>query len=546
MTVRLGIDLGTTYSSISWYDEYNSRVDTIDLDCADGLKMVRSVVYYPGPQESPVIGEAAWNAMKQFPERVIVGVKRAMGTDYRTEMIDGVDHTAPQVSAEILKALARDAALSLGQDVKDVIITVPAYFGDNERAATEEAGKLAGLNVLGLLPEPHAAALAFAVDKVANIDDKHLLVYDLGGGTFDVTMIHARLGAGTGDGKSLKIETLCKEGNARLGGLDWDRALLEIVAEKALQQFDVDVRQDPKNEVFLLDNCEKAKRFLSRTNSVSIVADMANHAVEVSRSEFEDRTSALLLQTEMLLDQVLDDFARMMWKEERKKAGEPVADTDPIPDADKQRYVALIDVMLTGGSSRMPMVRKLIEAKMGRPPLQHGNPELLVTIGAAYQAHLLEGKAISRPIPDAAGNVNLTPIQVQPGGISDTSFYSVGVEVLRPDSQGQLARFNSILVPKGTPYGRDVVSKDFGVAEDGVTEIYIILYKGESNKTEECEQLATFIITGLPGGRRRGAPVQLALGYDNNGILRGKATDMQSGREVQIAVERGQTACVPA
>ncbi|HEX3990748.1 MAG TPA: Hsp70 family protein, partial [Acetobacteraceae bacterium] len=191
MPVRCGIDLGTTYSSISWFDPYNNRVDTIDLETADGAKVIRSVVYYPGQGDPVVVGETAWNARQQFPERVVVGIKRSMGMGYRTAAIDGVEYTPPQVSAEILKVLARDAQAYLGEEVKDVVITVPAYFGDNERAATLEAGQLAGLNVLALLPEPHAAALAFAVDKVADIVDRYLLVYDLGGGTFDVTLIHA-------------------------------------------------------------------------------------------------------------------------------------------------------------------------------------------------------------------------------------------------------------------------------------------------------------------------------------------------------------------
>ena len=516
MAVRGGIDLGTTYSSISWYDRYNNRVDTIDLECADGAKIVRSVVYYPGPGEAPVIGETAWNAKKQFVERVIAGIKRSMGSGYRTHPIDGVEYTPPQISAEILKVLAHDAEVFLGEQVRDVVVTVPAYFGDNERAATEEAGKLAGLNMLATLPEPHAAALAFAIDKVATIADKHLLVYDLGGGTFDVTLIHAKSEPSAANGIGLSIDTLCKDGNASLGGLDWDRALAEIVAEKAMQSFGVDVWQDPKNEATLLDNCEKAKRHLSKTNSVSVVADLANHAVEVSRSEFEARTSPLLLQTEMLLDKVLED-------------------------AQKQHGVGVagIDVLLTGGSSKMPMVRQMIQAKIGKPPLQHGNPELLVTIGAAYWAYLLEGGTITKQIPDQAGVPQPTQIAVKPGGITDISAYDVGIEVLRPDSQGKLAPFNLVLLNTGARYG-ETVDREFRVAEDGVTEVNIVLYKGGSNDIGQCEQLMTFTISGLPSGRRKGAPVKVTLGYDSSGILRGKAVDVMTGREAEIVVDRSK------
>jgi molecular chaperone DnaK len=516
MAVRGGIDLGTTYSSISWYDAYNNRADTIDLETADGAKVLRSVVYYPGPGQTPVVGDTAWNAKRQFPDRAIVGIKRSMGTDYKTPPLDGVQYTPPQVSAEILKALVKDAQAYLGEEVKDVIITVPAYFGDNERAATEEAGKLAGLNVLTTLPEPHAAALAFAVDKVALIQDRHLLVYDLGGGTFDVTLIHARTEPGAGNALDLKIETLCKDGNMSLGGLDWDRALAEIVAEKVMQAHGLDVQQDPANEAVLMDNCEKAKRHLSRTNSVSIVADSAGHAVEVTRSEFEARTSALLLQTEMLLDKVIDD-------------------------AEKQHGVTKdrIEVLLTGGASKMPMVREMVEAKMGRAPIQHGNPELLVTIGAAYYAHLLTGKPVPKPVPQDDGTVEQKDVVVKQGGLTDISAYAVGVEVLRPDGKGGMGHFNAVVVPSGARYG-EVFNKEFSVVEDGVTEIHIVLYKGDSPNLDQCEQLMSVTISGLPPGRPARLPVVVTMSYDDGGILRGKAKDVTTGKDVDIVFDRSK------
>ncbi len=372
MPVRCGIDLGTTYSAISWYDGFNNRVDTIDLESADGAKILRSVVYYPGGGHPPVVGDAAWNAARQAPDRVVVGIKRSMGTGFMVGPIDGERYSPPQVSAEILKTLAKDAQAFLGEEVKDVIITVPAYFGDNERAATEEAGKLAGLNVLQILPEPHAAALAYAVEKVADVHDKNLLVYDLGGGTFDVTLIRASAG-GSGADVNLKIETLCKDGNAALGGLDWDRILAEIVAEKVQQAHGVDVKQDPKNEAVLLDNCEKAKRLLSKVPSVTVMADLAGHQAEVTVDEFEDRTRDLVMQTRLLVEHVLDEAERAHGIKKDQ-----------------------IEILLTGGSSKMPMVRKMIEGVMGRPPRQYGNPELLVTIGAAYRGHLLDG-TVTRP-----------------------------------------------------------------------------------------------------------------------------------------------------
>ncbi len=510
-----GIDLGTTYTSISYYDENSVDVKTIDLvELADGLKTLRSVIYYPGPGEAPVVGSSAWNAYRQFPDRVVVGIKRSMGSSFTLSM-DGVDLIPQVISAEILKTVVRDAEGFLGEEMKDVVITVPAYFGDAERAATEEAGKLAGLNVLGLLPEPHAAALAYSIEKVANIVDRYLLVYDLGGGTFDVTLIHATTSpdvAAVSNQTNLKIETLCKDGNAALGGLDWDRLLAQLVADKVLAQFGTDILLDPMNEPVLLDNCEKAKRDLSRISQVAIVADMLGHQVTVSRSEFETATSDLLMQTEALLEQVLADA----------EAQHGLAKRD-------------VDVMLTGGSSKMPMVKQMIERVMGKPPFTHKNPELLVTMGAAYWAYLLqEGATIPVPGPGPDG-----PTDVKVISLTDAARYAIGVEVVRPDGQGGYKRFNSVVVPAGAIYGQEFV-KEFRTAEDGMTEIVVALYKGDAAEIDQSEYLAEALISGLPPDRPRGQLVKVILSYDNSGILRGSAIDKASGLQCELVVDHSK------
>ncbi len=513
-----GIDLGTTYTSISYYDENSADVKTIDLvESADGLKTLRSVIYYPGSGEPPVVGSSAWNAYRQFPDRVVVGIKRSMGTSFTLTM-DGIDLTPQVISAEILKTVVRDAEGFLGEELKDVVITVPAYFGDAERAATEEAGKLAGLNVLRLLPEPHAAALAYSIEKVANIVDRHLLVYDLGGGTFDVTLIHATTAsddAASPNQTNLKIETLCKDGNAALGGLDWDRLLSQLVADKVLAQFGVDIMLDPKNEPILLDNCEKAKRDLSRISQVAIVADMLGHQVTVSRSEFENATSDLLMQTEALLEQVL-------------------------ADAESQHGLTKndIDVMLTGGSSKMPMVKQMIERVMGKPPFTHKNPELLVTMGAAYWAYLLqEGATVT--VTDPQDPANKTDVVVKQNGLTDTARYAIGVEVIRSDGQGGYKRFNSVVVPAGATYGQEFV-KEFRTAEDDMTEIVVALYKGDAAELDQCEYLAEAVISGLPPDRPRGQFVKVTLSYDNSGILRGSAVDKATGLQCELVVDHSK------
>lgn len=514
MGLRCGIDLGTTYSAISWYDSANNRVETVDLEAADGNKIIRSVVYYPGAGSSPVVGDTAWNAAKAYPERVIVGIKRAMGTDFKTAPMDGVQYTPEQVSAEILRVLVRDAQTFFAEEVRDVVITVPAYFGDSERAATEEAGKIAGLNVLGLLPEPHAAALAYSIAKVTAIEDRHLLVYDLGGGTFDVTLIHATKEKQVDGTTKLKIDTLCKDGNAQRGGLDWDRVLLDIVAEKARQEYGIDVTQDAKNEAIVLDNCEKAKRDLSRTDEVIIAADQAGHQVKINVREFEDRTSSLLLETQLLLEKVL-------------------------ADAEKQYGIGKdqIDVMLSGGATKMPMVRKMIERVTGKPPLQHGNPELLVTIGAAYWAHLMEAGQVIVPVPKKGDGIQQEIIVVEPGGLTDVSVYAVGVEVVQYDAGGRESYSNAVVIPAGARYNQ-TYEREFYTVRPGQTEVMIRLYKGESPNLSECERLMDFWIRGLPPGRPAGQPINVSLNYDGSGIIRGTAIDLNTSNKCDILFDR--------
>jgi len=535
---RCGIDLGTTYSAISWYDRYNNRVDTMDLNMlADGQRTARSVVYYPGSGQEPVIGETAWNAYRQYPDQVAVGIKRSMGTDYRFKPFDGEEFTPQQVSAEILKALVKDARTALGEDVTEAVITVPAHFGDNERAATEEAGRLAGLKVLALLPEPHAAALAYCIEKATEITDKYLLVYDLGGGTFDVTLIHATTASNAPNALNLKINTLCKRGNCMRGGLDWDRALADIVAEKIAQADGTDVRQDPKNEAALMDNCEKGKRQLGRLSSTSILGDMGQHQVEVTRVEFEARTAAFLLETKMLMEQVLDEAEKGIMDENGKK--------HEIP---KEK----IQILISGGASKMPMVKEMLRTVTNVPLLEHGNPELLVTIGAAYWAFLLGDQDGNQAAPTAPRTIPI-PVPSDDGKSTQTkdltverpidiAAYTVGVEVMRPDGQGNMKPSYCVVVEKNSSSGQKF-EKVLYKTQRGMKEISIVIYKSDepTDNLDQCTELGTFVLSGLPDGGEKGEEVLVRMWHDDNLIfLKGEAIDKKTGQKVDIEIKRRQ------
>ncbi|GJM20866.1 MAG: hypothetical protein DHS20C15_07810 [Planctomycetota bacterium] len=530
MTKRYGIDLGTTYSTISWYDESRQEVKPLPLESEDGeTTSLRSVVYYPESGE-PVMGEVAWNTRKQVPERVIVGIKRKMGEDYQTEEIDGRRRSPQEVSADVLRALKDNAEIEMGEEVTDVVITVPAYFGERQCAATMEAAKMAGLNVLSILSEPHAAAVAFSIEQNSNLTDKHVLVYDLGGGTFDVTLIQPVIPAAFADNNNevqdLKLNTLAKDGNRELGGLDWDEILIDLAAEKCIDQFDVDPRLDPRNAAVLHDNCEKAKRALSKKPAEMIVADLQGHMIEVTRDEFEERSSGLLLQTQMRLEQVLSE-------------------------AEEKHGITRdqIDVLLCGGATRMPRVKAMIQEVMGSEPLEYRNPQLLVACGAAYVSHAIDPQA-SIPLPgpgrEATEEGEEKTVRIAEDSITDITCHAVGIQVIRADENGERKPFNAVVLERGVVFGekRDFVTETLF---DNQAEVCIRLFEGDDQDVEECKHLMDFRIEGLPAGRPRGRPIRTTLWFGLNGVIQGTAVDLETNTEIEIHYDRwGMNTPAPA
>jgi molecular chaperone DnaK len=537
MSIRCGIDLGTTYSAISYYDAYNRRVETIDLEHADGGQIIPSVVYFEAGG-NVVVGEAARSAALYHPERVIPDIKRSMGDDYKTPPIDGKEYTPQEISAEILRVLKEDAETYLGEPVEDVVISVPAYFGDRQRLATREAAELAGLNVLEIIPEPHAAALAFAIDRVRDVENRNVIVYDLGGGTFDVTLImteREELGPGM---TGLRITTLAKDGNRHLGGLDWDEVLARLVADKAVDVHGIkDPHLDAKEKATLLKNCEAAKRQLSRVSSLLVLADLSGHQVEVTRSELERQTRDLVMQTEALLKEVLEDAEQNHGLLTEKRIQEMEAEGTPRAELEDKK----VRLLLCGGATRMPMVEECVTRVMGEEPLHHKNPDLLVAIGAAYRAHLVGAAAEGEA--EGAGPVVETrhgAIALLPGGGDIGN--PVGVEVIEVDDEGNVVRReNVVLIQRGAQY-HEIFEQQFGTAYDGMTEIPLVFYEGDSPDPEKCTRLADVTIEGLPPGRPAGRPVKVRLWYDRDGIVCGQTIDQETGKDVEIKIQRWEAA----
>lgn len=502
MPQRLGIDLGTTFSSVSYYE--NNRIESIDLESADNSKTLPSIVYYPKDGD-PVVGTAAAREAKLNPELVVQLIKREMGeTDYTHK---GSGRTPVEVSADILRTAISEAEDNIGEKVNEILITIPAYFGERERNNTKLAGELAGVNVVSLLPEPHAAALAYSVEKSVDIHNKNLLVFDLGGGTFDVTLIYAENHNG-----NLDIKTLEKSGNKRLGGADWDELLYNLVSGKLHDKYGPSKTSGEKEKAiekaFLMERCEEAKRDLSKLQSKVITGDNPTHQVEVTREEFEKITQDLTYACLMCLEQVLHDA--------ENKHGIDKSD---------------ITVLLCGGSTRMPMIKDMIEKVMEKPSLSYKSPDLLVSMGAAYWTQLSQGKSVKTK--NKSGG--LTEITVKEGALIDQAAFAIGVALQRRDSD---ELFNAEIIPSGTNYDGNKFHLPVETKEDNQTSISFAIFQGDSEDIEDCDRLGEFFITDLPPGRPVGKPIDVYLGYDHDGIITGYAEDVETSNKVNIRIDR--------
>jgi len=522
---RFGIDLGTTYSEIARYDPDRALAQVAQLSTSDGDELLRSVVYYPPGGGDPVVGETAMNVFAQHPDRVIIGVKWSMGSSWTTPPFDGRRYTAAEVSAQILRVLKRDGEACFGDPVNDVIITVPAYFGPNQRRDTEEAGKMAGLNVIRLLEEPSAAALAYAIDKIDQIAGRNILVYDLGGGTFDVTLIRCEREEYAPGKVGLKIHNIYKSGDNHLGGLLWDSKLQEFVAERCQEQFQYNPKLDHADNATLIEQCEKRKRALSTLEEVTISADMRGHTVQVTRTEFEDRAAVHLELTRVKLEEVL------------QMAENP-------PEALKQQFKDIlplsrdkIEVLLCGGATKMPAVVRLVTEMMGRPPLKHDNPELLVVKGAAYAAYLSPQMGEDKTSIRTYGEGGPQDIIMDQKKDIIYVLRPIGVKVLKDPDHPELGSRNDVVIPGDATVGA-IHEGHYAAAYDGVMKVSIELLEGDDPDPAKCTALDTFVMeTDIPG-RPKGWAIAVRLNYDDSGNIVGEATDVEMKTKMKISYQR--------
>ncbi|MBQ7257957.1 MAG: molecular chaperone DnaK [Abditibacteriota bacterium] len=472
MAKTVGIDLGTTNSVVAVME----GGEPVVISNSEGARTTPSVVAFKGNER--MVGITAKRQAVLNPDNTISSIKREMGKDFKA-VIEGKAYTPEEISAMILMKLKDDAEAYLGEEVTKAVITVPAYFNDAERTATQNAGKIANLEVLRIINEPTAAALAYGLEKKNN---ETILIWDLGGGTFDVSILEV------GDGV---FEVLATNGDVRLGGDDWDNALLDYICAEFLKSNGVDLKADKQALQRVKEAAEKAKIELSTLMTTTInlpyiTADASGPKhldMNITRAKFEEITASLLERCKGPFEKALADS--------------------------KLNVNEINEIILVGGSTRMPQVQELVKKLTGgKEPNKGVNPDEVVAVGAAIQAGVLGGEVTDVVLLD------VTPL-------------TLGVETLGGITDKLIER--NTLIPTRK-------SKTYTTAADGQTEVQINVLQGESEMSKYNHSLGNFHLSGIPAAPRGVPQIEVTFDIDANGIVSVSAKDLGTGQSQSITI----------